>query len=246
MNNVNMANMAAMGVPVGAPMGMMNNSAVVPQPGPRPGPASNQLEMRGLLNTYIYEYFLRYEMFDCARTILNSDYLVKVHPKDGLAGRRDENGNLVGNGLGDDPMDTDSKADMDSKRPDDLPAPVVPMPSPDSCFLFDWFTLFWEMFYAQKGKGPNVHVNQYVNHTQQVRSPPPMSPPRRARHPRRHGANPLPAASTVAHEAGPAAGHAALHAPRRPVPAVPDDAGHAERRPGQHEAGQQPPADSHG
>ncbi len=168
MNNVNMANMAnmgAMGGPVGAPMSMMNNGAVPPPGGPRPQPPPANQDIRVLLNTYIYEYFLRYGMYDCARAILNSDQQVKVQ-KDGPGGRRDENGNIVGNGLGDDAMDTDSKDDIDSKRPDDLPAPLVPMLSTDSCFLYEWFGLFWEMFNAQKGKGANAHVNQYVVHTQ--------------------------------------------------------------------------------
>lgn len=153
-----------MGGPVGAPMPMMNNGGVVP-----PG-AQRQLQVnennRTLLNTYIYEYFLRYGMYDAARAILNSDSQVKVL-KDSPNGRRDENGNLLGNGAGDDPMDTDSKEDMESKRPEDLPAPNVPMPLPDSCFLYEWFCLFWDMFNAQKGKGGSGQVNQYVSHTQQ-------------------------------------------------------------------------------
>ncbi len=158
-----MANMAAMGGPVGAPMGMMNNGAIAPQGGPRQMPVNDST--KALLNTYIYEYFLRHGMYECARAILTGDNQVKVQ-KDSPGGRRDENGNLLGNGLGDDPMDTDSKDDLDAKRPDDLPAPNVPMPLPDSCFLYEWFCLFWDMFNAQKGKGGNVPVNQYVNHTQ--------------------------------------------------------------------------------
>jgi len=159
----NMANMGAMGGPVGAPMGMMNNGVVAPPGAPRQLPASEQT--RSLLNTYIYEYFLRSGMFECARAMLNSDAQVKVQ-KDGPGSRRDENGNLLGNGIGDDAMDTDSKDEIDAKRPDDLPAPNVPMPLPDSCFLYEWFCLFWDMFNAQKGKGTNPHVSQYVNHTQ--------------------------------------------------------------------------------
>jgi len=166
MNNVNMANMAAMGGPVGAPMAMMNNSAPAAQGVPRQAAANDA--QRPLFNTYIYEYFLRYEMYDCARALLSQgDANVKVSKDDG---RRDENGNLLGNGLGGDPMETDSKDDMDSKRPSDLPAPMLPMPLPDSCFLFEWFSLFWDVFNAQKGKGANGPVNQYVAHTQ-VRLP---------------------------------------------------------------------------
>lgn len=162
MNNVNMANMGAIG-PVGGPMPMMNNGAMNPQGLPRQLQATEG--NRTLLNTYIYEYFLRYGMFDCARALLNSDSQVKV-AKDSPNGRRDENGNLLGNGVGDDPMDTDNKDDIDVKRPDDLPAPNVPTPLPDSCFLYEWFCLFWDMFNAQKGRGASGQVNQYVSHTQ--------------------------------------------------------------------------------
>lgn len=162
MNNVNMANMGAMGGPVGAPMGMMNNGVVMPPGGARQAPSPEQ--NRGLLNTYIYEYFLRYEMFDCARAILNSGQPVRTIDKS-AGGRRDENGNL-GNGLDGDAMDTDSKDDIDSKRPEDLPVPLVTNAVPESCFLVDWFSMFWEMFNAQKVKGGSGPISQYVNHTQ--------------------------------------------------------------------------------
>ncbi|GJC85258.1 transcriptional activator somA [Colletotrichum liriopes] len=167
--NPNMANMNAMGGPVGAPVPMMNNGAVAPQVpgGPRQMPVPTESQ-RTLLNTYIYEYFLRHQMFDCARTLLNGDNQVNVM-KDGSNRRRDENGNLLGNGLGDDPMDTDSKDDIDAKLPDDLPAPKLPMPASESSFLYEWFCLFWDIFHAQRTKGGNGPVNQYVSHTQQSR-----------------------------------------------------------------------------
>ncbi|KAK3942936.1 transcriptional regulator of filamentous growth FLO8 [Diplogelasinospora grovesii] len=162
MNNMNMN---AMGGPVGAPMPMMGNGTLAPQGGGnRPLNMNMDDASRTLLNTYIYEYFVRYGMFDCARTLLQGDPTIKK--KDSPGSRRDEGGNL-GNGLGDDPMDTDSKDGLDRKRPDDLPAPDVPTPLPDSCFLYEWFCLFWDMFNSQKGKGPSGHVNQYVQHTQQ-------------------------------------------------------------------------------
>ena len=96
--------------------------------------------------------------------MLQSDCPVKT--KEGSSGRRDENGNPLGNGIGDDPMDMDSKSDIDSKRPDDLPAPDVPMGLTDSCFLYEWFCLFWDIYNAQRAKGGNGTVNQYVAHTQ--------------------------------------------------------------------------------
>ncbi|KAK0708629.1 hypothetical protein B0H67DRAFT_345468 [Lasiosphaeris hirsuta] len=165
MNNMaNMANMNPMGGPVGAPMPMMNNSGALPPQGGQRHQANDS--NRTLLNTYIYEYFIRNGMYDCARQVIQYDPNINVK-KDSPGGRRDEGGNIVGNGLGDDPMDTDTKDGLDQKRPDDLPAPNVPNLLPDSCFLYEWFCLFWDVFNSQKGKGSSNQVNQYVQHTQQ-------------------------------------------------------------------------------
>ncbi|EHK23997.1 uncharacterized protein TRIVIDRAFT_123722, partial [Trichoderma virens Gv29-8] len=160
-----MANMTPMGGPVGgAPMPMMNNGAMNPQIAAAAAARQQQASenQRGVLNTYIYEYFLRHQMFDCARSLLNSDQQVNVN-KD-AAGRR-ENGNAM-NGV-DDPMDTDSKDDGDSKLPDDLPPPKLPMPASDTSFLYEWFCVFWDIYTAPRVKGGSGMVNQYVQHTQQ-------------------------------------------------------------------------------
>ncbi|ODA83015.1 hypothetical protein RJ55_01524 [Drechmeria coniospora] len=162
--NVGQANMNPMGGPVGgAPMPMMSNIAANPQ-----AAAARQQQIndnqRGVLNTYIYEYFIRYGMFECARSLLASDQQVNVH-KDGAGRRRDENGNVI-NGA-DDAMDADSKDDIDSKLPQDLPPPKLPMPASDTSFLHEWFCLFWDIYNAQRAKGGNGTVNQYVAHTQQ-------------------------------------------------------------------------------
>lgn len=163
--NVNMGGLNAMGGPVGGGMPMMNSGA----PGGvlRPPMPVND-NQRQQLNTYIYEYFIRNGMFDCARSLLSSGQPLKVI-KDSPGRRRDESGNGLGNGTGDDGgdgADGDAKDDMDSKRPDDLPAPDVPRECPESCFLYEWWCLFWDMFNAQRGKGEGRNVMQYVNHTQ--------------------------------------------------------------------------------
>ena len=164
--NGNMTNMNTMGGPVGAPMQpMMNNGAMAPQArAPRPALEVNE-DRRTLLNTYIYDYFIRHDMFDCARTMLNSDQPINVI-KDGGNRRRDDNGNVLGNGLGDDPMDTDSKDDIDAKLPDDLPPPKIPNGRSDTSFLYGWFCIFWDIYSAQHSKTGPQAVNQYVNHTQ--------------------------------------------------------------------------------
>ncbi|KAF4629675.1 hypothetical protein G7Y89_g8470 [Cudoniella acicularis] len=157
MNNVNMGGMNAMGGPVGGGMPMMNNG---PAGGARqPMPVNDN--QRSQLNTYIYEYFLRNGMYDCARSLLNSDQPMNVL-KESPGRRRDDNGS---NGT-DEGGDGDSKDDIDSKRPDDLPLPNLPKECPESCFLYEWWCLFWDMFNAQRGKGEGRAVMQYVNHTQ--------------------------------------------------------------------------------
>jgi hypothetical protein len=154
MNNVNMGGMNAMGGPVGGGMPMMNNGA--PGGGLRQQIPAND-NQRSQLNTYIYDYFLRHGMYDCARALLQSDPTMKVI-KESPGRRRDDNGNEDGE-------DADSKDDVDSKRPDDLPRSDVPRECPESCFLYEWWCLFWDMFNAQRGKGEGVNVRNYVNHT---------------------------------------------------------------------------------
>jgi hypothetical protein len=139
-------------------------SSVAPGGGiTRPPMAANE-NQRQQLNTYIYEYFVRNGMFDCARSLLNSEKpltLIKESP-----GKcQNNNGNDMGNGTGDDGGDADSKDDLESKRPDDLPVPDVPREYPESCLLYEWWCLFWNMFNAQCGKGDGRNVLQYVNHT---------------------------------------------------------------------------------
>lgn len=157
MNNVNMGGMNAMGGPVGGAMPM--NAAG----GVRPPMQTNDNQQRSQLNTYIYEYFLRNGMYDCAKALLNSDQPIKVIKESPGSRRRDENGN------GEEGAE-DSKDDFESKRPDDLPAPDVPRECPESCFLYEWWCLFWDMFNAQRGKDNGRNVMQYMTYTQVGRS----------------------------------------------------------------------------
>ncbi|RYP93609.1 hypothetical protein DL770_000241 [Monosporascus sp. CRB-9-2] len=142
----------------GGHMAMMPNQSLTAQAG--------QTDGRTRLNTYIYDFFLREGMYECARAMLASEQPINV-VKDSPGHRRDENGNAMGNGLGDDPMDTDSKDDLDGKRPADLPAPDIPFNSNGS-FLYEWFCLFWDIMSAQRNKPQNMnpHINHYVSYTQ--------------------------------------------------------------------------------
>ena len=182
MNNVNVANMNAMAG--GAPMPMGMNNANGPMAAAQQ--AAQRMDSTGnnhvMLNTYIYDYFLKEGLYDCARALLASDQPPNVN-KGSPGSRRDENNNLLGNGVGDDAMDTDSKDDVDSKRPSDLPLPILTAQS-DTCFLYEWFCLFWEVLVSQRkigsGSNPqNPQVNQYIQHAQvnNLRVPPsPLSP----------------------------------------------------------------------
>lgn len=140
----------------GGGMPMMNNGL----PRQRAMPI-NDNQQRSQLNTYIYEYFLRNEMWDCARTIIKSGQPINVM-KSSPSGR-DMNGNLLENG---DDGQEDSKDDLNPNKPSDLPAPNLPKDCPESCFLYEWWCLFWDMFNAQRGKGEAPNVQQYINHTQ--------------------------------------------------------------------------------
>ncbi|KAI1767356.1 hypothetical protein GGR53DRAFT_518452 [Hypoxylon sp. FL1150] len=158
-NMPNMSNMPMAGGPVGGPTPMMNSALAAQQ-------VQSQGNNRTVLNTYIYDYFLREGMYDSARAMLKSEQTLNII-KDSPSRRRDENGNGLGNGVGDDAMDTDNKDDLDSKRPQDLPLPNVPNGS-DNSFLYEWFCLFWDMLMAQRNKpGISPQVSQYVSHTQQ-------------------------------------------------------------------------------
>lgn len=152
-----------MGGPAGMPM--MNNGAAGGGPQAHPGNDS-----RTRLNTYIYEYFLKNEQWDCARAILSCDLQLQVNSnsvKNSPGRRRDENGNPV-NGA-DDHMDGDVKGEGGIKRPDDLPAPDIPEIG-DSTFLYDWWCLFWDMYGAQRNKSDSrPQTLQYLNHTQVCR-----------------------------------------------------------------------------
>lgn len=112
----------------------------------------NDFEAR--LNTYIYDFFVRSENYECARCLLRSR--VAMEPQVRL--REDMNGN-------DDSMHADSKDDIDSKRPDDLPA--GPFNSDNSNFLLDWFSCFWDFYFA-RSKNPKAsqQAMQYLQHTQ--------------------------------------------------------------------------------
>lgn len=159
---MNQMNVAGMNPGPGGPVGgvpMINNGSAAPRNEPQ-----SQEALITQLNTCIYDYFLKRGHHDCARALLqdesiklNTDPNAKTSP----GNRRD--GDV--NGVESDATMTDSKDGDKMKIPDDLPRPNVPNDSQQS-FLFDWFSLFWDIFWAQRKKGLTNEARQYVQHTQ--------------------------------------------------------------------------------
>lgn len=162
---MNQMNVAGMNPGAGGPVGgvpMINNGSAAPR---------NDATIHtipestvGNLNTFIYDYFLKRGYYECARALvkdesvkLNTEPPIKTSP----GHRRD--GDV--NGVDGDAMMTDAK-DGDKKIPDDLPRPHISSEGQQSSFLLEWFSLFWEFFWAQRKKGNSADVRQYLNHTQ--------------------------------------------------------------------------------
>ncbi|KAF9635832.1 cAMP-dependent protein kinase pathway protein [Lasiodiplodia theobromae] len=151
MMNQQQANMAAMqqqGGPVGG------------TPLMQAGGARNSMDPQTMLNTYIYDYFLKNHHWDLARQVKDA-LVINIGPatKPSPGGRRDVNGV--------DDMDTDNKDEM-HKRPDDLPPAAVPIDPSENSFLFDWWHQFWDIFNAQRQRSkPGSAQLQYLAHTRQ-------------------------------------------------------------------------------
>lgn len=167
MNQMNVPGMTpglnpGMGGPVGG-VPMINNGSTAPR---NDGNVNTLPEtMINNLNTYIYDYFLKRGYHDCARALVQ-DESVKLNTEPAT---KTSPGNRDVNGVDGDAMMTDGKDGDKVKIPDDLPRPLVSNESQHSSFLLDWFSLFWDFFWAQRNKGNRNDVRQYLAHTQ-VRS----------------------------------------------------------------------------
>ncbi|KAF2100860.1 hypothetical protein NA57DRAFT_74459 [Rhizodiscina lignyota] len=147
---MNMAGMAGAGGPVGGGAQAANAMA---------RGAINQNRVRlDMLNTYIYDYFIRQEQWDVARAMHKAAKTSDNMPLSFADGKPSPSGRDV-NGVGD-AMDTDSK---DFKKPADLPDSKFG-PN-DGCFLMDWWSQFWDLYDGQRQKGGQV-MNQYIQTNQ--------------------------------------------------------------------------------
>jgi len=148
-------NPAAAGGPVGGGMMMM----------PDGSPAQSAMpsdQTRAMLNTYIYEYFLKIGMHDVARTLSQQPekFKIQVATKQSPGRRKDGEAN----GVEGDAMDVDSKMDI----PDDLPRPAFSSSSPQGTgFLLEWFGIFFDIYHASR-KGSAGPAQQYLMHAQNM------------------------------------------------------------------------------
>lgn len=145
----------------GGGMPMMNNGANGATP--RPGNEEEEPDYEARLNTYIYDYFVKTQRFECAKAMLNA-MLNDGMPLRTLQKRPNSDVNGAGN------MHVDNKDDLESKIPDDLPLAAVPIDPQGASFLLEWFGLFWDVSNAQR-RSPHAsqQAMQYVQRTQ-VRS----------------------------------------------------------------------------
>jgi len=142
----NMAVMNAAGGAVG-PAPVMNQAV---------GRAHFEPDEQKRLNTYIYDYLLKLEKFDLARTFQQQ---CQIAIKQSTSPGRGVNGV--------DDMDTDSK-DAVLKRPADLPIPELPGLSDNTtCFLYEWWCQFWDVYGARSKMSPakaNMVTVEYLQY----------------------------------------------------------------------------------
>ena len=122
---------------------------------PRPGGEPDEYDYEANLNSTIYDYFVKSGNYECARALMKSEarFYPALRSVDGEVNGTDENA-----------MHTDSKDDMVSKRPSDLPPPNE---SQGPSFLLEWYSLFWDVWNAQRKKPTvNPYAMSYVQHTQ--------------------------------------------------------------------------------
>ncbi|TQB68858.1 hypothetical protein MPDQ_002660 [Monascus purpureus] len=161
-------NVVGMNPGAGGPVGgvpMMSNGSMLPRNdgNPNNGPES----VINNLNTYIYDYFLKRGYYDCARALVQDESIkLNTEPNHKTSPGHRRDGEV--NGVDNDAMMTDAKDGDKPKIPDDLPRPSLSSESQQSSFLLDWFSLFWDFFWAQRKKGNSNDVRQYLQHTQNL------------------------------------------------------------------------------
>ena len=138
--NMNGVNPAAMNAMANGPNGIKHDGD-----GERP-------DLKRKLNTCIYDYLLKNGQYDVAKALHKSSLGLETQPK---PPQKVPDTDVGGE---------DSKDDIDTKKPPDLPYPKDVPSGTESSFLLDWFQLFWEMWLAPRNKStPDAH--KYLEHT---------------------------------------------------------------------------------
>lgn len=142
-------NMAAMGGPVGG--GPQINAGT---PGNSGMAMSHEVTIKKL-NTAIYDYLLRNELYDLAK---NFHTKMPIETRPDMKQSPNQRGGQQANGVDD--MDSDIKDQALINRPDGLPLPG----NIEGPFLQDWWCQFWEMWNGHRNR-KNVASNtqNYVN-----------------------------------------------------------------------------------
>lgn len=121
---------------------MMNNGS------PAVSAGNNTPDMRLSLNTYIYEYLLKQGHYEIARSMARDDrFEMKTTNKDSPGRRKGAEMN------GDGEMDMDGKDDI----PDDLLRPATWEPGQGNGFLFEWYSVFQDLFLAHRNNGSKMN-----------------------------------------------------------------------------------------
>lgn len=142
-------NMAAMGGPVGGAVGPQMS---VGTPGSS-GASLTQDETIKRLNTAIYDYLLRNELYDIAKQFhVKMPIEIKADTKQSP----NQRGGQQANGV-DDSMD-EIKDPAIMNRPDGLPLPS----GVSGPFLQDWWCQFWEVWASHRNKSNSPNARSYV------------------------------------------------------------------------------------
>lgn len=163
----------------GPNMNMNNMGMVGGAPGMEHGatPRGATGDGKHLLNTYIYDYFCKNNMFECANALLKSpDAEVQVDRNFRQSPSRRQqkhegDGNAM-NGIDDETMDgaDGQRQGEDGDEPKtikDLPPAKIPAVISGS-FLLEWWCCFTDIYWARTKGNASVTANAYVNQTQQA------------------------------------------------------------------------------
>ena len=117
------------------------------------GDPSSQAGAIKKLNTAIYDYLMRNELFDLARGFQSKMEIERRPEGKQSPNQRGQQANGV-----DDGMDMDSKDMIIPNKPNDMPVGAI-----EADFLKDWWCMFWELWSGHRRKGVPANTQAYIN-----------------------------------------------------------------------------------